>query len=625
MSVIPIGDNTIGYNSFSLVLTPDKNDPYLLTRKLNFAITGAIYQGISGSTSIIQSTTDGTTLGPKLYLRNMTLYPGSTANDIFILTNTQGNGNTTFNINKSDIPITGLTGPYAILYSTNLTSYKSGTDYSDPIYLLFPKTKIEAGSIFSIENQLINKTGPTAGTLLLTNVLYDGITASGNNGIISAYVSSSNVGISGTTGSVTGTFIGSTEFLDNNGNGSFNIIHDTSFDTTLPNNYYLTYYLKSSTGITAGLSYNYVGMTGVNLPFSSNIQYNSSLQGVTANLYNLNYDFVGLTSANQIYFKDNQKGTTSILTVNLTSRGIPYTSYFFGPTGGTSIVLSGSQARFYNGTTASNSFFQLPQHNLTSEGLTGKLFLNNSIFTNKKVTASLKDFNYYDIDGNSIFNYFDNSGHTGTVYLISQDGYTGTIYSGITGIPFIGSTAGIPFSNLGILNVEFPTGLTNGPETKYYTASFYDYTLNQLKGATALISYNWPGRNQSNEQIIIQNVVSLASITNLYIDLSGIDYYDIYGDSVLSDGHTGTLYLKDIDTGVTFGNFNYNGIYDPLGLTQHYIKNFKNTDVPPIQFIDGETKTFEISLSDPNLRSSKYYFNVKSLPERFSGEMVDFR
>jgi hypothetical protein len=618
MPAIPIGDNSIGYDTCNLLLTSDENERYLLTRQLNFAITGGVYQGISGSTSIIESTTDGSTSGPKLYLRNMSLYSGTTANDFYILTDTQGNGNTTFKINKGEVPITGLTGPYALLYSRNLTSYKTGTDHTEPVFLLFPQTKIEAGSVFSVRNQSLTKTGATAGTLSLNNVFYDGITASGNNGIILAYISPSIVGLSGTTASVTGSFLGSTDLLDYNGNTNINIKHDTTFDTTIPNNYYLTYYLKGSTGITAGDSYNYVGMTGVNLPFSSSIEYRTSLQGVTANLYNLNYDFVGLTAGNQIYFKDNQKGTTSILTVNLTSTGVPYTSYFFGPTGGTSIVLSGSQARFYNGTTASNNFFALPAHLSGSEGITGKIEVNYSIFTNKKVTASLKDFNYYDIDRNSIFNYFDNSGHTGIVYLVSEDGYTGSSFSGLTGIPFIGSTAGVVFTNLGNENVEFPTGLTNGPETKYYNTSFYDYSLNQLKGSTALISYNWPGRIIYDEELFVNNNISKATISSLLINVAGFDYYDKYQDAVLSDGHTGIIYLKDSSSGITLGSFNYNGVYDPLGVTERYIQKFTN-----ITFEDGETKLFKFLLSDPDLRPANKLFSVRALPEKFIGEAVN--
>lgn len=624
MSGVPIGSNIIGYSSESFSLTPYSNEPFLTTRTLQFGITGAFYEGVSGSTSIIASTTNATTAGPKLYLRNMN-DPESTANDVMILTDLNGNGNVVFTINKSDVINPGLTGPYALLYSRNLISYESGDDHTIPLYVSFPPLPpdTDPGSIFSVQNQLLTKTGVTTATLDLSKIYYNGSTAT--SGIIAAYLNGSNVSLTGTTGSVSGTLVGTSNqiFTSSNGNTQIQLTHNTVFDTSLPNNYYMIYYPGTS-GLSGGSSYNYVGITGADLPFTvNNIKYDTSDSGVTATLYNLSYDFVGLTAGDQLMITNNQNNTSSIVNVQVLN-DIPYATYFFGPTGIsgiaglTSIVLSGSKAKYYNGTTSSKSSYNIPSHLAGSEGITGKLQSSNLIFSNKKVTASLQGFDYFSSGGDSIFNSFNSSGNTGIIYLVSSDGYTGTVYSGSTGVPFIGSTAGIPYPSSSSLYVEFPTGLTNGPETKVYTASFYDSKLGTLRKATTPITYNWPGRFSTNDNFFVNNISANYNGGSLSLQLSAIDYYNGYGDSILAGGATGVITIKNQTTNTTLGVFMYNGIYDPLGQTQNYSASFPDTNV-----VLNTANVYTLSFSSGGvLRPATKVFAVQANSESLVGTVM---
>ena len=618
--VIPIGSNTIGYDSLNLSYTTNNNEPNLLTRSLQFRVFNSTYLSVAGgSTATISSTTDGVSPGPKLYLRNMSFNSGSTAGDVLIYTDALGNGLKTFTVNKIDVPLTGETGPYALLFSPNLDSYSTGTDHTNPIFITFPLATLQAGSVFSVDSQKLTKTEKNAAVLELNNVRYDGMFLSSGQGSVSAYVSNSNVGLSGTTSDVTGIFVGNSYNFDSNGNTRIDISHESVFDTTIPNNYYMIYNFNGNDGASAGTSYNYLGVTGVNLPFTSNVEFNTSSIGVTASFYNLNYDFEGLTAGQSLKIFDIQKGasgTTATLPINLAPNGIPYASYLFSPVGGTSVVLSGSRLYYYDGVKTSNNHYSIPQHISTKEGITGFINVNPSIFINTKVTGRLENFDYTDKDGNSIFNRFDGTGVSGKLYLTGSDQLPATKYSGPNGKPFMGATAGIEVLKEKNFNIEFPTGLTNGPEIKYYDAFFYDYTTSSLKGATAKISYNWPGRLISDENIIANKIVSVGTSNSLYLKISEFDYLDKYGDSVLQNGETGILTITDVSKlpYSEVGTINYTGPYDPRGISGiFYEKTFSN-----VSFKEAETKIFTLSFTDKELRPSNKVFTVKESPEVFS-------
>ena len=377
--------------------------------------------------------------------------------------------------------------------------------------------------------------------------------------------------MSGDRTTIQGTTLGIiTEFSNNN---AFNTISgytlswDPNFDEL-----YMIYY-QGLSGFTQS-TYNFLSVLPFSLPLNNTETiFRSSTAGVTANIYNINYNFGGVTSG-QILVTDQQAGTTSIRDiVKNPNFDLYYAPYFFTAIGGTSIVEPGSYYQYVNplnGGYFSGATFSIPAHVRSSEGITGQIVVSQ-YNKRQKIVLDLTEFDYFDSDRNSIFNSVDANGHTGQIYLVSQNsGNTATLYSGLTGIPFSGSTASITYNGPSYI-AEFPdlgpTGITTIP----YKLSFYDNTTQSLRTSNTTIPVQFTGLVSTNESLNAVEEETVLTTSKIYLKFDQFDYLNAYTTSIFGPGGItgGTISLVNGTTlGTLIGSTAYN--YS-LGSTYNYI------------------------------------------------------
>jgi hypothetical protein len=462
---------------------------------------------------------------------------------------------------------------------SNNGSYNTGDIvYNDQTYLTIEQTtddntvdglayQVKAGSTAIPNDYPLDASGVTS-----TNwQLYSGNSYSAITGITS-----------GDRTTIEGITLGTiTSFSNNN---AYNTIsgYTLSWDSKL-DDLYMIYY-QGLSGFT-GPSYNFLSVSPFNLPLNNSPTiFRSDSNGVTANIYNINYNFEGITSG-QILVTDQQAGTTSISNiVKNPNFDLYYAPYFFNSIGGTAIVEPGSYYQYVNpldSNLLSGETFSIPSHVPLSDdqGITCQLVVSQ--YTRRqKIVLDLSQFDYFDKDQNSIFNSIDNIGNTGQIYIVSQDsGNTGTLYSGLTGIPFSGSTASITYTGPSY-TVEFPdlgpTGITTIP----YNLSFYDNTEESLKSSIITIPVQFTGILTTDESLITIDEESVVSTTNLYYKFNNFDYLDQYSDSIFGPAGVTNGLLSLVD-GTTAGSLIGSTAYDySLGSTYNYIISATGTFSP---------------------------------------------
>lgn len=588
MPTVPTLNNSIGYNSLIYQALP--RIPGSILRNVLVGVTGAYYSPtLGGATSLIN--TSGVS-GGYLFVRDINSYNnGATGPNRLITTNSLGNGSITIPINNGKI------SDYVLLYAPNQFSYDQN-DPTNPVYLtLQPPLSAAAGGILTINKQTIIPTGPTAATLQLSGIVYDGFTASdGLTGGIVVYQQRVPQAVTGTTGGTIGSIISGgtagiiTGFVNGTVNGTIN--YNLNWDSNL-DDLYMIYYMGLS-GL-SGASYNYVSVNPINLPLrNSPTVYNSSVEGTTAKIYNINYNYTGITGApgsTAYIYVTNAQGNTSVKVPILKepSTGLYMSQYFFGPTGGTSIVLPGSYYRYVKpnqpNLILSGSTASLTSHSVSSEGVSGTL-IKDLGSTNNKTVLTLTDFNYFDIDGNSIFNTIGVTGSTGKIYVVlSNYGTTGTLYTGPTGIPFSGTTASITYNNSGPYRIEFPGPVPYPSTTQTFKLSYYDNKLGTFRNGTK----NFPiqiGKVPYPEVLQANILQSSLTTTRLYVKFNNFDYFDQFQNTIFSTGLTGSILLID-------------GRSDNTIASTPYIQGAGNTGSNPNrEYILSTTGIFETGLSN---------------------------
>jgi hypothetical protein len=465
-----------------------------------------------------------------------------------------------------------------------------------------------------------------------------------SNGVTSSnwqlYSTSGYTAITGITSgdrtTIQGTTLGTiTSFSNNN---AYNTIsgYTLTWDSKL-DDLYMIYY-RGLSGFT-GLSYNFLSVSPFNLPLNNSPTiFRSSTAGVTANIYNINYNFEGITSG-QILVTDQQAGTTSISNiVKNPNFDLYYAPYFFNSIGGTAIVEPGSYYQYVNpldSNLLSGETFSIPSHVPLSDdqGITGQL-VPSQYTRRQKIVLDLSQFDYFDKDQNSIFNSIDNIGNTGQIYIVSQDsGNTGTLYSGLTGIPFSGSTASITYTGPSY-TVEFPdlgpTGITTIP----YNLSFYDNTEESLKSSIITIPVQFTGILTTDESLITIDEESVVSTTNLYYKFNNFDYLDEYSDSIFGPLGVTSGLLSLVD-GTTAGSLIGSTAYDySLGTTYNYIISATGTFTPTnskltyLRFTpDGSTSyntAYKLILFSPNETFVGSIIRYKTTQSSLSFILVNF-
>jgi hypothetical protein len=534
MSGINTGDNIITYNSLNLSETTTENTP-LNERELTFIISGASYISVAGSNPTIIGPGGETGL---LYIRDF----NRNLTDV-VLSVGEGTRTAIFNIVK------GVSYDLKLLYTRFPEDFygPTATDYTIPIPLTIPTLSILPGGYFSVGSQTLTTIGVTAATLSLQNAFYEGLPG-GKVATISVYADGNGVTSTGLVSTVTGNLVGTLRYSTPN-NASGTISHSLLFDQT-PNFWYMVYNIDSNP---LNISRNYVGVTGINLPLTlNNFLYKTGTTGVNVTMYNGTYNIKGLTGGDVLNVIDYQGGTSpNDIPMELDSSGIPYASWFFGSTGGTAQVIPGSIVKYRkrNGSIYSNNSVSIPSHRLIEESISGRLNFNSLNYTNTKLTLRLDEFNYFDSDGNSIFNTFQSSSATGTINLVSVYGTTGTIYSGQNSAP---TGSGVIFDGLRSYDIEFPDPIPLRAQNLSYRLSFYDAMTNSTKISSKTLNYTWPGRKtfldimNTNGLVYTTNAQNVVSLSFVTFDYIGGDGFSIF-DATRGTPHTGIIQIYDKD------------------------------------------------------------------------------
>ena len=559
MALVPTGANTIGYSLVSLINTSSPSTAPS-QRQLTFGITGASYQGSTGISSSYIGSTGATGL---FYIRDL----NGNLSDVFL--NTDSSGSTSVNFLLDKIRAYSL----ALLYTRDPGNFyvpNSGGDFTTPVPIVMPTFPILPNGYFSVAGQSVVPTGVTGATVNLTQAYYEGYPGGTTSSYISVYHPSSIVGSSGTTASVSGTQVGTLYYNDQNGNASGNITHNEIFDVP-PYSYYMIYNMNDT-----DKSANYVGLTGIDLPFSvNNLVYQTGTTGVSLTMYNASYNFIGLTGTDSVIITDFQDSTTGSVQLNLNAQGIPYATWFFGPTGGTAQVIPGSTIQYSGATAFSHSYVSIPSHHLSSEGITGNLVDLNIQGSNLVEALTLRNFNYFDQDGNSIFNTFNKQPDSGIINLVSSYGTTGILYTGPTG-NFTGS--GVTFSGIHGYNVAFADPVPIGPQlNQRFELSFDDSSI--PRGSTATLFYNWLGMIVYPEVILVNNLTS-SSGSKVSLTFSSFDYLDDHGFSIFGPtGHTGYIEVYGPPfvgtSGLLVGRVPYSGYTGPYTINTNTVINYQ--------------------------------------------------
>ena len=603
-----VQNNFIDYSGLTLYANP--NVAGSSSNELNLGISGASYVYTSNTGITYSYTIDTSTNLPTdfLYLRN-TDDLGSTLGDRLITTNSSGNGTLLFNVLK------GSNTNFMLYYSPSQITYDNDDHTQDlPVGITLSP---QPDGLLSVTSQVIQLQDKTSSIINLSGIKYDGFDVPDGSSAGIVVYQQTTAGISGITSgdrrTIAGITLGTiTSFSNNN---AFNTIsgYTLAWDAAL-DDLYMIYY-QGLSGFT-GPSYNFLSVQPFNLPLNNSPTiFRSSTAGVTANIYNINYNFGGVTSG-QILVTDEQAGTTSIHNILKNPNfDLYYSPYFFAATGGTAIVEPGSYYQYVNPLNSnlfSGETYSIPAHIqlLEDQGITGTL-VASQYNRRRKIVLDLTQFNYFDKDQNSIFNSIDKIGNTGQIYIVSQEsGNTGTLYSGLTGIPFSGSTASITYNGPSY-SVEFPdlgpTGITTIP----YRMSFYDNTEQSLRSSTITIPVQFSGLLPTDEFLFANVEDNVLTSSNIYLKISDFDYFDKNTDSIFgpSGVTSGTLSLLD---GTTMGSsligstsYNYS-----LGSTYDYTISATGTfsaTIPKVTYLrftpDGSTSyntAYQLILFSPN-------------------------
>lgn len=561
----------LNYSSFSIEpigVTTSNFQPVL------FGITGASYQP-SGPTSLYSINIPGGGLGDVLFLRNEVdvtfdsfgLLQGSTAGDIYIDTNSSGNGTKSFNVLKQQQI------NYKLFYARDLLSYEQG-DVTNPINVNL-RIGPQPNGLFTAD---IIATLYAAATVRykFNNVKYDGFDPVDSSSIF-IYT---NDGITAGNG-LTGPISGPSTDLDGkviylNSQNAINQTFDTfnapithtyhtplRFDTRDNVNFYAIYFNDLNTYQTTQRSSNYLTVRPIILPLKNiSTTFTSSSAGITANIINIEYGYYGLTGG-QLLITNAQSGTTGISNIIQNPQtNLYYAPYFFSPVGSTSIVEPGSYYQYINPenpTQLSGATFAIPSHVLGTEAITGTLNIDVVKHSRRKSVLTLNNFDYTDSDQQSIFNI---GGATGEIYLVSQlSGNTGTLYSGPTGIPFTGATASIEYTDRGPYTVEFPDLGPITTTTVNYNLSFYDRRIQQRRLSRINIPVTFQAVPGGLPEVLNANIV----LNNLYRDrvvitVTNINYLDEYSQSIFGpQGITGGIFAIDTTPNGLAPNSNFGG------------------------------------------------------------------
>lgn len=498
-----------------------------------FSISDLVYSGVSLTTdpslwgdtgiSYIGGNTAGSylpfgTAGGYLWLADTLLADISEfgPNAIPVLTDLNGNGGVTFTV--------GIKSNYAynLYYQTSSgtrlnTDGITGTNISNVISALPVRAPpITYGGDLAAYN--LKTTTTTSTTLDIGSTLFSyntiplgGSTFSGSLNVYRNSLFGSITTPTGPVGGVTGTLIsqqGSNIYA--NGSASFGVTHGVTFDTSL-GDLYMVYYPVNGDSVNS--SANYVAIPPISLPFTvGNADFTpvSGSSGITVELKDISYNYTRLSPSQQVRI-DKPDGSDLLLEV------------FNNPVGGEPTVTftvddttAGITASFYSGGVTSRSSYTVPTFIYGQDEFKGTFSATN--VTNNGFTINLRNFDYLDGFGHSLFDT--------AYYPVSPTGrlrITGPNFF-FKEVPFVSKNDTYSF----VVDSSLPYASSSGIP---YTLTFIATT--GILPAFETYTVAWPGVRTSAERMV-GDIFSSVSGTTVTANVYGIDYLDIYGNSIFS-------------------------------------------------------------------------------------------
>jgi hypothetical protein len=440
------------------------------------------------------------------------------SNGITLLTGKTGSAYVT-----ATIPIRG-NYDFNLLYQTYIGTQFDFPDLIDRYPINFPYPGYTPGKLFTCDTQTITQLGSTYASIGLDGLRYNGQLL-GETGSIIFYTKD---GI--TLNSIYGFSNGSrTSLLEQTIGGASGL----TFDSRL-GDYKMTFDLSNpgNTGLT-GRSSNYIDLNPIYLPISASTDHNTvDSPGITVTtLTNLAYNYVSLNPGDSVGISQAggpivRRSVSAQRSVTFTSQNARRPSYVYYST---------------PGSTYSTLFYTTPTYvGPYGETLTAIVSNPGNISSNRNDGFKfLLTYDYTDQDGKSVFS----RGHTGFIQVrggTGTSGFSQDLAASSTGAQYVNVNYGIPF--------------TSGQ--KDFDVSFYDYLTGGERSSKKVVSLSFWSPQTYTESIFGTVRGTKTSDTTFDASLSGFNYTDAYGYSILSPNYI----ERSPATGVTFRNNSFIGI-----------------------------------------------------------------
>ena len=523
-----------------ITLTVESISPTYYT--LSFGVTGVTYNGvyldtISGDP---YNYGDGTQSNPQNFLNgtlrlvDMSSYnPGVTfidflyASGVVVNTNSSGDATEVFNVPPQNVY------DFQLFYNTYFgtvqlfdgTNYGSpyGADFTQPISVPFIPPTYGPDGLFSVDTINVTPLAATYASVQLVGTRYNG-SLLGTTGSIFFY---KDQGSDGTT--LGGSFVNAIGTTLNSISGFFNgeksgaILYPPgpTFDT-VAGAYYMKYFVDNTFHAA-----NYINLPEIKLPVNATVAYDTgSNPGTTlATITNLTYNFVELNPGDSVGisqigapFETKTVSAQRSVTYTAINASIPANIYYQNPN-----------------MTYSALSYSTPAYSGVPEQLTAAYTFNSQ--QNISSTSNPNDgfkfrfmFDYKDSDQVSVFS----RGHTGIVQI-----------NGLGSA--LGFSKSLPVNAAGVYELIVDNKLTSQQGLCNFDFSFYDSTINTLRGATGRVDLAWHGLYVGSEQIRGTADAFIEQGTTFRYFVNSLDYIDAYGYSLFSPNYVARSEL----TGVT--------------------------------------------------------------------------
>jgi hypothetical protein len=442
---------------------------------------------------------------------------------------------------------------------------------------LYPQTTSVSATSATVESVLFS----------YNNVPITSVFGTSFAGSIEVYKNAASGGLPqiGVTAGVTGTLVGSLKTTQlSSASGTIPFTYGITFDSQL-GDFYMIYH--PFTNDTTRSSENYVAVPPVYLPF--NVSYTdfygvSGTTAITVDLKDISYNYTGLTSGQQLLLVG-PSGARQTLNTYLDSVGVASATFISYQS------TAGSRVYFNNNGATSQSFYNIPTFVYGQEEFNANYSKSN--ISNNGFTINLTNFDYFDGSGHSIFDsYYYPTPATGLIRIIGPNYF----FKEVRFVPGVRS-----------YSFDIDASLPYAPTPSLgYTFSFVRDSVGVLP-ATGTYSTSWRGVQTLTESLN-GNIRIAAAGTSVTINISDVDYVDIYGNSIFNSVYR-SIEVGDILAGGNAGSSGSGpivsgGTAGSSGATATYFSQFN----PAISIPPSGTQLLGVSRSSTLLQNDSFLY-----------------